>query len=215
MRALAAASLLALLGVASPSNAADYSSDTDRNRAELRRERRDKDRLGWYVPDFARLQTAGFLGAVGVGLGYAAFDDVLNVSLMYGFTPKSLSGHSVHSAQLSIDVRPFDVRLDAFRLVPVYVGGSVLYGFGSEYFTRLPDRFARLDRYYYPPTALHWGAHLGLELDYVPASGAIERHGFYYEVVTLDSYLFSFIDNSSAVGLDDVVSSSVGYRCAF
>ena len=211
MRALLAASLLASLGFARPAQA----DDTDSNRAELHREQRDLDRLGWYVPDFARLQAAGFLGVVGVGFGYAAFDDVLNVSLLYGFSPAAHSGKSVHAAKFAIDVRPFDVRIDAFRLVPVYLGGSILYAFGNEYFTRLPDRFARLDRYYYPPTALHWGAQLGLELDYVPSRGPIERHGLYYELVTVDSYLFSFIENSSSLGLDDVVSSSLGYRCAF
>jgi hypothetical protein len=215
VRTLAAASTVLLLSFALPAKAADPASDSAWNPAERRRDRRDVDQLGWYVPDFARLQTAGFLGALGVGLGYAAFDDVLDVSLMYGFTPESLSGHSVHSARLQVDVRPFDVRIEALRLVPVYLGGSVLYGFGSEYFTRLPDRFARLDRHYYPPTALHWGAHLGVELDYVPAGGGIERHGLYYEVVTLDSYLFSLLENSGSVGVDDAFSSSLGYRCAF
>ena len=215
MRTLAFAGLLASLGLARPSQADDRASNTDLNRAELHRESRDRDRLGWYVPDFARLQTAGFLGVVGVGFGYAAFDDVLNLSLLYGLSPAAHSGKSVHAGRFAIDVRPFDVRFDAFRLVPVYLGGSVLYAFGNEYFTRLPDRFARLDRYYYPPTALHWGAQLGLELDYVPSRGPIERHGLYYELVTVDSYLFSFIENSSSLGLDDVVSSSLGYRCAF
>jgi hypothetical protein len=215
MRTLVAVTLLVSLGFALPARADDDTSNSDVNRAELRRERRDKDRLGWYVPDFARLQTAGFLGVVGGGVGYAAFDDVLNVSLMYGYSPESHSGKSVHAAKLAIDARPFDLRIDAFRLVPVYVGGSVLYAFGKEYFTRLPDRFARLDHNYYPPTALHWDAHLGLELDYVPSSGRIERHGLYYEVVTLDSYLFSFLENSNSVGLEDVFSSSLGYRCAF
>ena len=205
MKAVIAAGLLASLSLARPAQADAQTSSTDMNRAEIHREDRDRDRLGWYVPDFARLQVAGFLGVVGVGFGYAVFDDVLNVSLSYGFSPSAHSGKSVHAGRLALDVRPFDLRLDAFRLVPVYLGGSVLYAFGNEYFTRLPDRFARLDRYYYPPTALHWGAHLGLELDYVPSRGPIERHGLYYELVTVDSYLSSFLENSS----------SLGYRCAF
>jgi hypothetical protein len=215
VKALLAAGLLASLSFAGPSRADVSASSTDLNLAEIHREDRDRDRLGWYVPDFARLQVAGFLGVVGVGFGYAAFDDVLNVSLSYGFSPAAHSGKSVHAGRLAVDVRPFDLRIDAFRLVPVYLGGSVLYAFGNEYFTRLPDRYARLDRYYYPPTALHWGAQLGLELDYVPSRGPIERHGLYYELVTVDSYLFSFLENSASLGLDDVVSSSLGYRCAF
>lgn len=217
MRALAVVSLLALLGRTELASAetSDPPSDTLGNRAELRREGRDVDRLGWYVPDFAKLQTAGYLGSIGVGLGYALFDDVTNISLLYGFTPAGRAGTNVHAAKLGIDVRPFDVRLNAFRLVPIYVGGSLLYAFGSEYFTRLPDRYQRIDQHYYPPTALHWSAQLGLELDFVPRRGAVERHGLYYELVTLDSYIDSFFKNKSTVSLVDVFSSSVGYRAAF
>ena len=216
MKAIAAAALLAIVCQSALAGAdVDTGQDSVGDGARLRREVRDRDRLGWYVPDFAKLQTAGFLGSVGVGFGYALFNDITNVSLLYGFTPATRAGHNVHAAKLALDVRPFDLRLNAFRLVPLYVGASLLYAFGSEYFTRLPDRYARIDQKYYPPTALHWSAQLGLELDYVPARGAIERHGVYYEVVTIDSYLDSLFQNSSRIGLTDVFSSSVGYRLAF
>jgi hypothetical protein len=214
MKRFAVAGLLAL-SIACQSELAVADVDTVGDGAELRRAERDRDRLGWYVPDFAKLQTAGFLGSVGVGFGYALFNDVTNVSLFYGFTPATRAGNNVHAGKLAIDVRPFDLRLNAFRLVPIYIGGSLLYAFGSEYFTRLPDRYARIDQKYYPPTALHWSAQLGFELDYVPARGAIERHGLYYEAVTIDSYLDSLFKNSGRVGLTDVFSSSVGYRLAF
>jgi hypothetical protein len=181
----------------------------------MRRERRDVDELGWYVPDFAKLQTAGYLGTMGAGLGYAAFNDVLNVGLLYGFTPESRAGHDVHALKLGIDVRPVDVRIRSFRLVPIYAGGSLLYAFGDEYFTRLPTHYRRIDPSYYPPTSVHWSAQLGLELDYVPGSGRIERHGIYYEVVTIDSYLISYLENSGPLRLTDAFASSLGYRCAF
>lgn len=178
-------------------------------------EPRDRDALGWYVPDYARLQTGGYLGTVGVGFGYAAFDDRLNVSLLYGFTPAERAGHPVHEAKLSLDYRPFELGNARWRLVPLTVGAGLLYAFGGEYFTRVPARYRRIDTRYYPPTALHWMLQLGLELDYAPASGPFERHGLYYEVVTLDSYAFSLFENPSRVRVIDVLASTIGYRVAF
>jgi hypothetical protein len=191
------------------------SSDDYQSRAEVRREERDRDRFGWYVPDFAKLQTAGYLGSVGIGTGYAMLDDILNVSLLYGFTPEQRAGENVHALRLNLDVRPIDLRFKAFRVVPIYVGAGLLYAIGSEYFTRIPARYRRLEANYYPPTALHWSANLGLELDYVPARGKIERHGLYYEVVTVDSYVMSYLENPEALHLVDAFASSIGYRCAF
>jgi hypothetical protein len=176
---------------------------------------RDRDRLGWYVPDYARLQTGGYVGSVGAGLGYAAFADRLNVTLLYGFTPADRAGHDVHAAKLSVDFRPFDLGRVPVRVVPFYVGAGLLYAFGGEYFTRLPARYRRIDTNYYPPTALHWMVQLGAELDYVPAHGAIERHGLYYEVGTMDSYVFSLFENPKRVRLIDILASTVGYRLAF
>lgn len=183
--------------------------------APLAEGQRDRDRLGWYVPDYARLQVGGYLGTVGGGLGYAAFRDCLNISLLYGFTPAGEAGRAVHAAKLSLDYRPFELGRDRVRFVPIYAGAGLLYAFGGEFFTRLPARYQRIDTNYYPPTALHWMVQLGLELDFAPARGFAERHGVYYEVVTFDSYAVSYLENPDRVRLVDVLASTVGYRLAF
>jgi len=203
------------LAAATASGPARAASDSASDRP-IGASERDRDRLGWYVPDFAKLQVAGYLGTVGVGLGYAAFNDVLNVSAYYGFTQGRGDSDAVHAAKLSFDVRPFELKLAReVRLVPLYAGAGLLYGFGGDFFTRLPARYRRIDTRYYPPTALHWLVQAGFELDFMPKRGPFERHGLYFELVALDSYLFSFIDNPDTVPLYDAVSSSFGYRAAF
>lgn len=211
-----ALSLFVILGAfCGAARAASYDADTTAPAPAPENDRRDRDRLGWYVPDYARLQTGGYLGSVGAGLGYAAFSDRLNISLLYGFTPERDAGHAVHAAKLSLDYRPIELGNPRLRFVPFYVGAGLLYAFGGEFFTRLPARYQRIDTNYYPPTALHWTVQLGVELDFAPAHGFIERHGLYYELVALDSYAVSFFENPDHVRLVDVLASTVGYRLAF
>lgn len=190
-------------------------ADAPEGAGGLRDGQRDRDRLGWYVPDYARLQVGGFLGSVGGGLGYAAFGDRLNISVLYGFTPAGKAGHAVHAGKLAVDYRPFEVGAARLRFVPFYAGAGLLYAFGGEYFTSLPARYQRIDTNYYPPTALHWMLQLGSELDFAPARGFAERHGLYYEVVAFDSYIFSYFENPDRLRFVDTLASTLGYRLAF
>jgi hypothetical protein len=178
-----------------------------------RRDERDPDRLGWYVPDFARVQTGGFVGMFAVGTGYAIFDDVLNVSAHYGFTPATHAGHDVHAFSFETLLRPLDFRIDDFRIVPIYLGPGLLYAWGDEYFTRLPGRYR--DRSYYPPTSLHWTARAGIELDWLPPSGVFERHGLFYELTMLDAFFDFYRENPETLDPIDVLAGAVGYRAAF
>jgi hypothetical protein len=182
---------------------------------EVRSDERDPDRLGWYVPDFVRVQTGGFVGLVAVGIGYAAFDDIVNLSGHYGFTPAEHAGTNVHAFSFELSVRPFDFRMESVRLVPIYVGPGLLYAWGDEFFTRVPDRYQHIDSSYYPPTAIHWTARAGTELDYVPDSGFFERHGMYYEVTLLGAYFDYYRENPRALDFTDMFAGAVGYRAAF
>jgi hypothetical protein len=178
-----------------------------------RRDERDPDRLGWYVPDFARVHTGGFIGMFVIGTGYAIFDDVLNVSAHYGFTPASHAGNDVHTFSFDLLVRPLDFRIDDFRIVPIYLGPGLLYAWGDEFFSRVPGRYDSPS--YYPPTSLHWTARAGLELDWLPPSGVFERHGLFYEVVMLDTYFNFYRKNPDTLSPLDMLASAVGYRAAF
>jgi hypothetical protein len=176
---------------------------------------RDRDPHGWFVPDFAKLQTGGFVGFLTIGVGYGIFDDVVNIAGHYGYTPPAHAGHDVHTLHLTLDVRPFDLRFGDVRWIPAYMGGGLLHVWGEQYFSDLPHRYAKVDGSYYPPTALHWTAHLGTELDWLPRVGFFERHGFYFELATVDTFVFAYSENRETVSLTEVVSSTIGYRAAW
>jgi len=179
------------------------------------RDGRDSDELGWYVPDFVRLQTGGFVGLFAAGFGYAAFDDILNLSGHYGFTPAEHAGTNVHAMSFEILVRPFDLRVEDVRIVPIYLGPGLLYAWGDDFFTAVPDRYAQIDSTYYAPTSLHWTARAGIEVDYVPDAGIFERHGLYYEATLLGAYFNFYRDNPKTLDFTDMFAGAVGYRAAF
>lgn len=205
--AATAAALLAVAICSKPAAAADVRHD---------RAARDTDRLGWVVPDFGKVQTGGYSGLITVGLGYAAFRDVLNLTVDYGYVPAAAAGRNVHSVSTSVSVRPIDVRLGDFRLVPGYLGGGLLFTFGDGYFITAPDRYQKYSANYYPPTGVHWMAHVGIELDWLPhEDNLFERHGLYWEVRTLDTFLFSYVENPRTLSPLDAVASAIGYRAAW
>lgn len=173
---------------------------------------RDSDRLGWYVPDFAKVQTGGLRGRYTAGIGYAAFNDVLNVGLLYGYSPNEVDDDGVSTLSFEIGARPFEIRADSLRIVPLEVGVGALYAIGDEFELRYPDRYSSG---YYPPTAVHGLAYLGVEVDWVPEGGFFERVGLYYQVSTIYTYLRDVLENTETASLSDSFASTIGYRAAF
>jgi len=177
--------------------------------------KRDRDRHGWYAPDFARLGTGGYQGLTNINIGYAAFSDVLNWSLGYGYTPSFVADRTVHSFDTTLSIRPIDIRYRDVRIVPGYFGAGLLFGTGDGYFLVTPSRYRDISRMYYPPTAVHWTAHLGVEIDWLPKGGFFERHGGFVELRTLDSYFVSYLQNRNTLHVYDALATAFGYRVAF
>jgi hypothetical protein len=193
----------------------DQTAETPTATANFAHSERDVDRLGWYVPDFFKIHVGGYAGLIGVGVGYSIFGDVLNVALLYGFVPEVHAGVDIHTLHSTLALRPFDLRFGDFRSVPVYVGEGLLYVIGDRYFVRAPDGCDSIQSCY-RPTALHWTAHLGTELDWLPpAPGFFERHGAYVELTTFDTFIFGYLENRETVAVTDAVATGFGYRAAF
>ena len=101
------------------------------------------DRLGWYVPDYAKLQTGGYLGVVTVGAGYTAFD-LLDLDLYYGFVPAAVGGVDVHTPAARVGLHVKGVCLTpTLRWKYLHGGVGMLFGFGDGFFLSPPPRPAR------------------------------------------------------------------------
>jgi hypothetical protein len=209
-----------------PSSSSDYAnvtsteadaaleSDTPRE-ARASRYQRDRDALGWYVPDYAKLQTGGYVGLANARLGYAFLNDIFNLEVGYGFAPSKNEVGASHSLDFALAVRPFELHVEQFRLVPLYATAGLIYIFGDHFEARYSERYTRIDPNYYPPTALHWTLALGTEVGFAPARGFVEKHALYYQLTTMDTFAVSYLENRERVSLLDAVSSTVGYRINF
>lgn len=175
----------------------------------------ERDRLGWAVPDYARMQTGGFLGLVNVAVGYSAFRDVLNFQLEYGFVPPLAKESSVHFGAGLLLVRPLRLVFAArerFWFYPIYAGGGVMVASARGLFIRQPSVYPKG---YYPPNGFHILALLGCELAFRPNAGQfVTRHALTVEFITLDQYLDAISQNRSMSPFG-AFSTAVGYKLGF
>ncbi|HEU4408527.1 MAG TPA: hypothetical protein VFS43_24910 [Polyangiaceae bacterium] len=170
------------------------------------------DRLGWYVPDYARVGSGGYLGAAVAGVGYDLYRDVINAGVSYGYAPPRGGAPAYHSLSAHLALRPLHLRLHRdVELVPIYVGGGFLRAFGPNLFVHQPPVYPSN---YYEPNALHPTAFAGAELNLLTPRSLVRRHGVYYEATTIGQYLYAFVRNDD-LRLYDAFSSFVGYRASF
>jgi hypothetical protein len=171
------------------------------------------DRLGWAVPDFVQFQSGGWLGAMNVAIGFAAAADIVNLSAGFGYTPGRVAGQDVHNADVTLVLRPLRIAGPGrWALVPE-LGASVMYVFGDEYHVQTPGRYPSSG--YYQPTALHWLAHVGIELTWEPRGGLFTRHALFYRAAALDTFAQSWLENRDRLDLTDALSGAIGYRADF
>jgi hypothetical protein len=175
----------------------------------------ERDRLGWAVPDYVRLQSGGYLGMGAVSVGYSALRDVINVGAGYGFVPAEAEAPAVHILHALVLLRPlrFGVGDDQRVFVyPIYAGTGVMAAIGPNLFIQQPDEYPGG---YYPASGLHYLALVGAELAVRENERRFfQRHSVFWELVSFDQYLDAFFQNPD-VSLLDAAASTVGYRASF
>ena len=171
------------------------------------------DRLGWYVPDYVKVQTGGFLGGFTAVVGYAFWVDRINFSLQYGYMPPRDNAPQVQIFSSLLTFRPLriDVGPSLFA-VPLYVGGGAMLAKGPNLFISQP---AVYPKGYYPPPAFQVLALVGLEIGARGRQGDIlTRQSVFFELVTINQYLDAVISNKN-FKFFEALSSAVGYRASF
>lgn len=156
---------------------------------------------------YGRLQTGGFTGLATVGIGYSAFDDLLNVGASYGWVPPMNGAPTAHLGAFTAALRPLRFALSQrVVLYPLYTGGGLLIG------RNVRDRRDVVE----DQPDVRWGIlFIGAELALRERAGStIVRHSLFVEEVTLGPYLAAVVNNSG-MHIDTAFSTALGYRATF
>ena len=167
------------------------------------------------LPDHIKVQYAGNIGYLSVGAGYTSKKEKLTEDLYYGYVPKSKGGLATHSLTAKLTWSPFMIlKGHSVHVKPFSIGVLVNYAFGKQYFSFSPDKYP-FD-YYKFPTSFHIGIFEGGEA-FIPLNRVkgFREIGLYYELVTIDRELISYVNNDRALDLDDVFHLGLGIRAAF
>jgi hypothetical protein len=128
---------------------------------ELQQDKKGK--LHYLIPDYVKLQYAGGIGFMSVGVGYTFFKHRLDVSMFYGYVPKAFSVDDLHSISLQLTAKLLHFKLnDKLDLLPLNFGWYAHHTFGNEFWITLPDKYA--DDYYWWSPGRNAGVFIGAEL---------------------------------------------------
>lgn len=105
-------------------------------------EKQDK----WYKPDYTKLQYAGNIGFMSIGMGYNWWREVAQTDLMYGYVPESKGDATIHTFTLKNTFRLYKFNIvRSFNLSPT-IGFSASFEPGQNSFISLPEKYP--DGYY-------------------------------------------------------------------
>jgi hypothetical protein len=195
-RAPVAPLLLAILALSAPSPAAAA----------------DGEARPWFVPDHAKLQLAGSVGFLSPGVGYQVAGRRLHLDVLFGWVPESVGGDDIYAVTGKVTYAPWRFGVGGrWRVEPVRTALQATYTFGSQYFTRSPDRYP--SGYYDLPTAWHTGVAFGSALTYRSRSG--REVGIYGESVALTMRLRDWWRNRDVIDASDVFSFAIGAMVGF
>jgi len=166
-------------------------------------------------PDNIKLQYAGGMGFISIGAGYTTKNQKLEGDLYYGYLPESVGGVSIHSISGKITWIPIHpVSIKKYQVEPLITGLVVNYSFGKQYFGFDPTYYPY--RYYSFPTAIHSALFLGSRIGFnFPASTFVHRLSLYYEVLSYDREIISYISNTKSLQPGDIITLSLGIRIGF
>ncbi len=162
------------------------------------------------IPDYTKLQFAGGIGFLSLGLGYTFFKQKLDISFFYGYVPESFSVNELHSISLQSTFKFFSIKTKHnIEILPLNIGWFAHHTFGDEYWIKLPDNYP--DGYYWWSPGRNAGIFIGGEIktkflsNKTPASGT----AFYVRVASRGLYIASKFGNTS-IPITDIIELGFG-----
>jgi len=171
---------------------------------------KDTSKYTFFLPDYVKLQFAGGIGFLSLGVGYTFFRQKLDVSYFYSYIPKKISSDDLHSVSLQFTTKLLRIKINKnINLLPLNIGWFIHHTFGEEYWIKLPSHYPN-DYYWWSP-GRNAGVFVGGEIktkllsNKTPASGT----AFYFRIGSRGLYIASKFKNSS-IPLDEIIELGFG-----
>lgn len=167
------------------------------------------------VPDFAVVQYAGSIGYVSAGVGYDVLKSNARFSAHFGTVPANRGGKlNVISAKLIFIPATLTIW-NRVKLNPVDIGVMGSYNYGDNFETSWPEGVHPRGYYWWNPA---FRAHVAMEssVTYQFKKGhSLRSITGYVEFNTNELYFITFLQNTSTIGLWDIVKLGIGGRVRF
>jgi hypothetical protein len=163
------------------------------------------------LPDHIKLQFAGGIGFFSLGIGYDNRNTKLEGDFIYGYVPKKIGGITIHTISSKITWFPLKkIEIKSLAVKPLAFGLLVNYTFGKQYFLFSPENYPY--NYYDHPTALHFGGFMGGQISKALYDKRLKQLAFYYELITYDVELLSYLGNRKSLNLKDIFNVALGIK---
>lgn len=175
--------------------------------------------LKFLIPDGAELQYAGSIGYFSGGVSYDLFSNKRgNIDLMYGFVPGSKGG-VLHIATAKFAYKPWSIKVkDWGKVYPFNPGAFLTYTFHKDLSFKFPGGQYSHDYYYWSEALrphLSFSSEIEINADKLTKKAGIKAVGLYVEMNTNDYYLINYLQNTSALTIDDIFQIGIGMRVKF
>lgn len=175
--------------------------------------------LKFLIPDGAVAQYAGSIGYFSAGVSYDLFPNKRgSLDAMYGFVPGNRGG-VLHIAAAKFTYRPWSIGVkDWAKFYPLNPGAFISYTFHKDLSFKFPSGQYSHDYYYWSEAMrphLSVSSEVEVNTDKFIRNTGIKAIGFYIEANTNDYYLINYLQNTSALKLNDIFLLGIGTRVKF
>jgi len=158
-------------------------------------------------------QFAGSTGFWTVGYSRVSSRERLELGLLYGKVPRRYGG-ILRTITLKLTYNPFKIYLlPKLRWEPLQTGLFSAQSFGTNVGMSWPDKYPQ--GYYWWPRGLREHVFLGSQLSWCIKDKPVDRVSVYFEANTNDLYIYSFVSNTKALKLYDIIFFGIGAKVYF
>ena len=159
------------------------------------------------LPGHAKVQYAGGIGFISIGVGYSNKKDKLEGDVYYGYLPERIGGVRIHSLSTKFSWIPYHLSIkNKYSFEPLIAGLLFNYNFGKQFFSFDPDNYPF--KYYSFPTAINAAIFIGSRFGLNKPAWL----SFYYEILGFDRDIVSLVNNPKSLNLSDAMTGSFGAR---